>query len=219
MATFENIQLCTGDSVLIGNDWIQDAGVYPVAYSSIQGCDSTHYTTVSMLDTFYTTESIDICAGEIITLFGQPVSDAGTYSQTFTSFNGCDSTHAITVAVLDTFYVTEQQNLCAGDSISVFGQLVTDAGTYEATFLAANGCDSTHAITIDVLDTVFVSEQLSLCAGDSISIFGQFVDQAGTFEATFSAINGCDSTHQVVVSIVDTIFTQESLSICAGEKY
>jgi hypothetical protein len=218
LATFENIQLCNGDSVLVGNDWIQNAGTYPITYSSIQGCDSTHYTTVSMLDTFYTTESIDICAGETITLFGQPISAAGTYSQTFTSFNGCDSTHAITVTVLDTVYVEEQLSLCAGDSIAIFGQFISDAGTYEATFSATNGCDSTHAITIDILDTIFVSEQLSLCAGDSISLFGQFVDEAGVYEATFSALNGCDSTHQVIINIVDTIFTQESLSICAGES-
>ena len=53
--------------------------------------------------------------------------------------------------------------------------------------------------------------------GETISIFGNDVNSAGVYSETFTASNGCDSTHTIMVSVLPTPQTSESISICDGE--
>lgn len=199
-ATVENLSICAGETADIFGNPESVAGEYSMTFTAENGCDSTHTITLMVLDTFATTESIGLCPGDETIIFGDPVTEAGDYSMTFTASNGCDSTHTITVVALETFATAETlPDQCDGASVEIFGDVVTESGIYSQTFIAANGCDSTHTVTVTFLPPIETQEELFICQDESVEVFGEMVDESGVFSETFTAANGCDSTHTITV--------------------
>ena len=215
--TSEDVELCAGETLLLfGSLEVVEGGTYSMEFIAANGCDSTHTVNVGLLDPINTTEDLSVCVGGSVDIFGNPESVAGEYSMTFSGSNGCDSTHTIILTVLDTFATNETIQLCAGSSIEIFGQIVDMPGDYSMTFQAENGCDSTHTITVEILDLIETSENLEICAGTSADIFGNAETVAGEYSMTFQAENGCDSTHTITLNVLDTFATNESLELCPG---
>ena len=209
--------ICEGDSIEIFGQSITDAGIYTETFTGQNGCDSMHTVILTVLETFETSEDLSICAGETVNIFGNNTGIAGVYEMTFEAANGCDSTHIITLEVRDTFATEEMLSICQGQTADIFGNPIGTAGVYEMTFEAANGCDSTHTITLEVRDTFATEEMLSICQGETVDIFGTSTGTAGVYEMTFEAANGCDSTHTITLEVRDTFATSEELFICFGE--
>ena len=210
----DSIEICEGETILIFGNPVDMAGTYTETFTTAAGCDSTQTFFVTVAPAFETSEERSICDGETIIIFGNPVSTAGEYSETFTTQDGCDSTHTITVSVLDNIATSENRSVCDGQTILVFGNPVGAAGDYSETFTAANGCDSVHTITVSVLDNITTSENRSVCDGQTILVFGNPVGTAGDYSETFTASNGCDSTHTITVSVLENISTEEEIAIC-----
>ncbi len=218
VATAEQYTICSGQFASIFGEQVNEPGIYTKVFTGQAGCDSTHTITLSLVDTIRTSEVLPICAGETVQVFGETVSISGSYQEHFLAANGCDSLHQIEVVVLDTIATFAEQSICAGEEVQLFGQMQSSSGTYSGTFTAENGCDSTHYITLEVLDTVSTSEQLRICPGDSLLLFGQYQTLPGTYTASFVGQNNCDSTHQVQLSWLESPQSQESLSICSGDS-
>lgn len=92
-------EMCDGDTYSWqGNDYTQ-TGVYTASYNTIHGCDSIYELelTVHPLYEFITNESV--CAGDSVQWRGQWYSTSGTYTQPFTTVNGCDSTYTLNLTV------------------------------------------------------------------------------------------------------------------------
>ncbi|MBK8920680.1 MAG: hypothetical protein IPM81_04095 [Saprospirales bacterium] len=218
LQTQESRSVCAGDSTLIFNQWRSTAGVYAQTFSAQNGCDSTHSVALQVLPVLQTQESRSICAGDSTLIFNQWRSAAGVYAQTFSAQNGCDSTHSVALQVLPVLQTQESRSICAGDSTLIFNQWRSAAGVYAQTFSAQNGCDSTHSVALQVLPVLQTQESRSICAGDSVLIFNQWRSTAGVYAQTFSAQNGCDSTHSVALQVLPVLQTQESRSVCAGDS-
>ncbi|MCC6459270.1 MAG: gliding motility-associated C-terminal domain-containing protein, partial [Saprospiraceae bacterium] len=218
LQTQESRSICAGDSSLVFGNWETTAGTYAQTFQALGGCDSVHTVLLSVLPVLQTQESRSICAGDSSLIFGQWETMAGSYLQTAPSANGCDSTHTVILAVLPVLQTQENRGICAGDSSLIFGQWETAPGTYVQTIPAANGCDSTHTITLAVEQAFQTQESRSICAGDSSLIFGNWQTAAGPYAQTFVASGGCDSTHTIVLSVLPVLQTQESRSICAGDS-
>ncbi|MCC6460361.1 MAG: hypothetical protein IT260_07805, partial [Saprospiraceae bacterium] len=216
--TQESRSICAGDSSFIFGNWETAAGTYTRMFSSVQGCDSTHTVTLEVLPEFQTQENRSICAGDSSLIFDNWETAAGSYVQTVSALNGCDSTHTVTLAVLPVFQTTESRSICAGDSSLIFGNWETVGGAYVQTVSGLNGCDSTHTVTLAVLPVFQTTENRSVCAGDSSLIFGQWETAAGVYAQTVSALNGCDSTHTVTLAVLPNFQTTENRSICVGDS-
>jgi gliding motility-associated-like protein len=216
--TEENRTICAGQSTIIfGNEETQ-AGDYSMTFTAENGCDSTHTITLEILETFATSEMRSTCAGTAIDIFGNQETDAGDYNMTFTAENGCDSVHTITLSLFEVINTEETVDICAGTTTDVFGEPVGDAGAYSMTFSDQNGCDSTHTITVQVLPTSATNEDLSTCEGTPIAVFGTPTSETGTYSMTFTASNGCDSTHTINLTVLPTFSTSASVGICPGES-
>jgi parallel beta-helix repeat protein len=211
-----DLQLCAGESIEINGEMVSTPGVYHDTLTSVYGCDSLLEINLSVLPPFNTTAALYLCEGETTELFGNTVSEAGVYQESYISVAGCDSTHQVSVEIRPNVYTAVNTQICAGESVEIFGNMVAEAGVYEATFTGSNGCDSTHQITLEVLPNVTVETSLQICDGQSIELFGETVTTAGTYTGNFTAYNGCDSTHTVQVSVVDVITSFEERLLCPG---
>ena len=170
---------------------------YTLMATTAEGCqaiDSIKIFAGMPVSTFDTTF---LCEGDTITLFGDEISEAGNYSDLFTSSIGCDSTHTITVIELDTTITLENRVICENETTDIFGVPTNVPGDYPGVFVGANGCDSTHIIQLEVLDTFQTQEVILICPGDSALIFGVFESNPGIYASTFTGQNNCDSTHSI----------------------
>ena len=94
---------------------------------------------------------------------------------------------------------TETLNICPEDSIQIFGTWEHLTGTYSASFIDANQCDSTHIITLNVFNVWPLNETIELCENDSIIIFNQWVDSTLTLIQQEQNATGCNYMHTVAV--------------------
>ena len=159
---------CLGTSVNIGGFTIPAGLTQVLQFTSSEGCDSLVTVTVAALDTFDTKDTIEICPGDTATIFGQSQTQAGNYTITFATPEGCDSVHTTTLIVLPTPITNESITICDGDSVLIFGQYESQAGQYSAEYTAANGCDSTHIVTLNVIPPIQIGMNIEpSCPNDS----------------------------------------------------
>ncbi len=216
--TQENLAICEGETVEIFGEEIGATGTYTQTGSASNGCDSTHTINLFVLPPRMGEEEINICEGETTTIFGQEQSEPGEYMETFTAENGCDSVHTVILVVNPVEESTENLAICEGETVDIFGQQIGATGTYTETGQSSLGCDSTHTINLFVLPPRMFEEDLSICDGESIDLFGQTITEPGEYSTTLVAENGCDSVYTVNLSVIAPVFTQESITICEGQS-
>jgi hypothetical protein len=199
--TSEDRFVCPGDSTLIFGSLVSSPGVYAQSYTNADGCDSTHFITLSLLPApSPTNETRQICMGDSTLVFGNYVKIAGEFAQAFSNINGCDSTHTIQVNLLPSPVPTsELRQICPGDSTLVFGNYVQTAGVFTQNYANANGCDSTHTISVESVGQYEFSRDVALCPGDSVFVLGEWVRQAGLIQKLVSGTSGCDTLWTIVV--------------------
>ena len=102
-----------------------------------------------------------ICAGDSALIFGNYQSAAGIYYDTLASVIGCDSVLSKQLTVRGGTYPQPPVTLCQGTSTTLFGQVVSAAGTYSDT-LSAGGCDSilTAVVSVTPVDTAVVFDPM-----------------------------------------------------------
>ncbi len=216
--TMEDLAICEGDSIQLFGNWISEPGTYSDVFTSQDGCDSTHVVNLEVDPLVFTFDTLSICEGDSILIFDEYQSESGDYEGVFEGSVGCDSTHTITLEILPTSADSDTLTICQGDSVLIFGQYEQTAGLYSQTFTAANGCDSLHETTLEVLDTIATFEQQSICVGDSILIFGNWETEAGDYSASFTSENGCDSLVTITLELLQSTTSEESITICSGDS-
>jgi hypothetical protein len=91
--TINNPQtICQGESYTINGNTYTTTGTHSDVFQSINGCDSTVITNLTVRPTYNVDNPQSICEGESYTVGGNTYSSAGNYTDVLQSINGCDST-------------------------------------------------------------------------------------------------------------------------------
>ncbi len=61
------------------------------------------------------------------------------------------------------------------------------------------GCVLRDTIVIRIVEQKLIEQELVMCPGESVTIFGEQINQAGRYEQLFTTAAGCDSLHRVEV--------------------
>ncbi|KAA3621368.1 MAG: T9SS C-terminal target domain-containing protein [Bacteroidetes bacterium] len=216
--TQELMTICEGEEVLIFGEIHSQDGLFSESYLASNGCDSTHFVQLNVLPPVHTFENISPCTGEVINVFGEEVSQSGTFSVTFSGINNCDSIHTITVEFVDEIFTNQSITICQGETVDIFGEATFEQGNYAAIFQSQAGCDSTHQVELIVLDTISTESFHTICDGETLELFGESFSDSGTYMAAFEAINGCDSFHYAHLDVLPIASSFQNLSICHGEE-
>lgn len=112
------------------------------------------------------------------------------------------------------------QSICPGDSVQIFGQWVSQPGTYSDTLVTAIGCDSVLEQSVQFnTPVVNTLSSVSICQGDSVQIFGTWVTSAITLYDSLATPDGCDSVVAQQILVNATINnTAAAAGICAGDS-
>lgn len=170
-STTVNADICSGESyTLPGGNSVNTAGTYTDTLTSAAGCDSIVTTNLTLLPTFATDVYDSICQGDTYILpDGSTTSTAGTYSDTLTAVNGCDSVITTYLTVHPNSAVTVLDTICNGQVYTLpDGSTVSTAGNYTTTLQNQYGCDSVITTTLTVINVLLNATVTdALCNGES----------------------------------------------------
>ncbi len=165
--------VCLGSTLNINNTTLAAQEEMTFYLTASTGCDSTVLVRVAPRDTFYVPEPRIICFGDSSNIFGTQQTTSGAYPGFFTAFNGCDSTHVVTLFVYPQILLEVDGTIaCFGESNASLTANITNgveplfylwdftgdhtpqvdnlpAGDYSLTVTDGNNCTETEAVTID----------------------------------------------------------------------
>ncbi len=229
-----DMTVCTGDSVTLtgsGNaasyTWsggVADGvafvptatGTYTV--TGVQGaCTVTDDIIVTVAPSKYSIFNHTICTGHAYFFGGQNLLTAGTYYDTLTSVQGCDSIVTLNLSVTPPKRDTLAQAICSGTTITWHGQTLSQPGFYSDTIKNSMFCDSIVTLGLVVLPTLRDTVSQAICDGTTITWQGQTLSQAGFYSDTLSTTGGCDSILTLDLTVMPTLRDTVDLQICDGD--
>jgi hypothetical protein len=211
--------ICAGESYVFENDTLTDSGTYTQAYTTVGGCDSLVTLNLTVLPLSQSTTVAAICAGSTYTFNGAQYSDAGNYSALLTGANGCDSVAILQLSILPNATGSQSATICAGAAFAFQGTILTTTGVYTAVVPAANGCDSTITLTLEVLPAITGTAAATICSGDVFNFNGDALTVAGTYTAVYTAVNGCDSTVTLTLTVTPAAQSVFASVVCNGASF
>lgn len=217
-----DMQICRGDSLLFDNEWIKNSGVYTKPLTSIYGCDSIVTWNVTMLRTFTSSYSMEICQGETIKFGNQTISQVGVYVDTLTAINGCDSIVTLNlVNVIQPVYApVETINMCNGAPYNWRGVEYKQSGTYYDTIQSfVTGCDSIMTLNLTITPKYEFVDTAQICNGVTYTWRGQQLTQTGYYVDSLTTVTGCDSVYALKLVVHNSIYQEDSATICEGETF
>ena len=188
------LTICEGTSMNFCGFNVTEGGVYTQSFTAVNGCDSVVTLTVTELPIIHTDLTLSICEGTTLNFSGFNVSEAGTYTQTHTAANGCDSIVTLVVTTYPSFDTTITATINAGEMYSEFGFNESEAGTYIQNLQTVNGCDSTITLILDV------NSSLMDVVDTELSFYPNPTKSEITFSSTIESIEVIDLTGRCVLT-------------------
>lgn len=222
-------RICSGDSLAINGEVFRNAGTYvqTLPAGSVYGCDSLLTLHLEVIDTSRQHLQFSICPGDSIQINQDVFKAPGTYRQVFHKMaaSGCDSQLILTILPLEVAHTVSHDTICEGSSRILGDSAFVRPGVYSYTFFgaAANGCDSTVQLHLQVYPNPTQYIDTLLFENDTLVLNGFSYTEAGTYTQFFSGAseNGCDSTLVITLqyngtSCNDTLY--QELSLCYGDS-
>jgi hypothetical protein len=89
-----------------------------------------------------------ICQGKIYTLNGISYSTSGTYKDTLTTREGCDSIVTVVLTVVPPDTLKQHASICEGDSYAFYNSMYHETGIYTTSAFEVNGCEVIHQLDL-----------------------------------------------------------------------
>ncbi len=158
-------------------------------------------------------------------------SDTGFFTVKTVFLSACGADTAILSLHIRGYKPIADVSFCKGEQVTLVGPSpttkwngITTSGTYmvnqpgsvQYQFVDFYGCLVTNFVQVKEIQPITTSQQISMCAGDTVWVFNQPVVAAGVFSMMYDAANGCDSIHAVSVTQQFFAPAARSATICPG---
>ena len=158
--------------------------------------------------------SATICSNEAYDFHGRDLTQAGTYSDTLQTINGCDSVIVLTLSVNPVYHDTINAEICEGSVYTENGFNESEAGTYTQNPQTINSCDSIVTLNLTVNSALTSIIDAEICEGTTYSENEFEQSEAGTYTQHLQTVDGCDSTIMltlvVMMSLDDTMIDENA---------
>ncbi|WP_341902300.1 gliding motility-associated C-terminal domain-containing protein [Fluviicola taffensis] len=193
--------ICSGDSVLLGNNYYQNTGTYIETITTVSGCDSIATLHLTVLPAKFSTITHTICVGETFIHNNVPYTQAGTYTQTFPT-GTCDS--VVTIQIM--LYPPLSVNATATNALDVqYGNVVhLDAQTTGGTAPLVYFWSSEGSLNDNAIKNPFTT-----------------VISSNWFAVTVMDANGCIVVDSIYVGLSETstLYVPNSFTPGTGDGF
>jgi len=194
---------CGSYTWLDGNTYTSDNNTAKYSYTNAatNGCDSILTLNLTISPTYLSNQNNSICPGDSLLIYGTYQNTAGIYYDSLQTVNGCDSILSTTLSVNQVFSSSQNQSICQGDSLLIYGTYQNTAGNYYDSLQTILGCDSILSVTLTINPIFSSNQNQSICQGDSALLGGVYQTVSGVYNDTLQSIIGCDSILTTTLSI------------------
>ena len=193
--------ICFGDSFVFNGTSYNQTGVYPATFTTVNSCDSVVTLNLTVLPEITNTVQESICDGSTFTFGSQTLSSAGTFTEVFTTSNGCDSTVTLTLTINEIPSVATQisgGSFCEGENVTLTASFNNNPTNYEW-FKGGVALQTTTSASL-TLNSVDASD-------------------AGNYFLVGSNACGNDTTDAVQVLVNPTFDITLNETICFGDSF
>ncbi len=157
------------------------------------------------------------CTGTTLNFDGEELAIGSTTTFNYTSVEDCDSTVNVTVLGVDSYEITENIEICQGETTFVDGEELAIGSTTEFEYISSIGCDST--VTVNVIGLAVYDEAvtLSACDGESAEFDGSMIAAGDTEVFSYQTTADCDSIITVTVDLLPVYDLEEAFNVCGDE--
>ena len=148
-----NISLCEKDFPYTYYDSVfTQAGTYGYTFKTNNIVDSLHIVNITLLPSYNDTIFASICEGQTYTGNGFNVSDAGFYTNTSTTINGCDSIISLSLNVQSVEDTIINAVICEGTAYNNYGFNESNSGTYYNYYSFGEECERKVILNLTVIE-------------------------------------------------------------------
>ena len=214
-----NDEFCIGTDYTWNDSTYQEAGTYQQSFISQFGCDSIVTLELTELSIPQTELNETICEGQTFQVGDSSYVETGNFVNTLTASSGCDSLVQLNLTVLDTFQSGFNAVFCTGESYTWNAITYNEAGSFEQIFEAQNGCDSTVTLQLGEVFPEQTDLTETICEGETFEVGDSTYVETGSYQNILTAVNNCDSTVSLELTVLDTFATSFADEFCTGAEY
>ena len=214
-----DVAICDGESYFAAGANQTVTGIYTDILTSIDGCDSTILTNLTVNLVYTTNVDVEICDGESYFAAGANQTVTGIYTDILTSVDGCDSTILTNLTVNPVYTTNVDVEICDGESYFAAGANQIISGIYTDVLTTGDGCDSTILTNLTVNPIYATNVNVEICDGESYFAAGANQTITGIYTDVLTTIGGCDSTILTNLTVNPIYTTNVDVEICDGETY
>lgn len=203
-------EICSGDSLCIGQQTIYQAGIFCDTFTTMKGCDSIVTSDVIVHPVYEQDCEHEICENDSIYLAGKYRKDDGKYTDSLKTACGCDSIAIHNLKVHPVYKSLLSYEICEGESMILGGESRTTTGVYYDTILTEHGCN--HIIESQLLvhqnpeinlgEDTLLSIQDALILDAGAGFLSYYWNTGSTLQTTEVSSAEAD-TYEVIVSVTD----------------
>jgi rRNA processing protein Gar1 len=210
----QSFSICKTETIIVGISTYTLPGTYVDTLQSSTGCDSILTTIITQKPNASFSQNIQICQGKTHTVGSNTYNLPGVYIDTLQSSIGCDSIITTTITQKPNASLSQNIQICQGESISIGSNSYDSNGLYVDTLISRNGCDSIVRTILNVLQIQKTDDVIAICAGQSHQVGNKTYTQSGNYIDTLQSIFGCDS----IISTFLTVRPSQNISFNAPDK-
>lgn len=198
----QNLTVCQSYFWPASGATYSNSGTYSVQLVSTTGCDSIVTLNLTVNAPTSGSVSTSSCGTYTWPINGQTYAASGAYTATLTNASGCDSLLTLNLTILNNSSPTTQtQTACESYIWPASGQIYSNSGTYTTTLTNVGGCDSTVTLNLTILNGTAGSENVTACGSYFWPASGLTYTTAGSYTATLTNSEGCDSIATLVLTM------------------
>ena len=212
------------DGITIFKKDIYETGEYVKHLQTHDGYDSTLIRYVEVLPVIHKTIHHSICEGSDYLFNGVQYTEDGTYVDTLTAANGCDSIVTLVLKVNKSVNIRIPVDIYEGESYEFYGETYTESGTYRHYDTTLEGCDSITELFLRVHPQI--DSTVILCSSELPYIWvnkwtGRSMPlyQEGIYRNDTAYVNGQRTFYTLQLIVNKPVQDTVRAAVCAGHSY
>ena len=218
----DSVSVCANDLPLMWRgQTIYESGIYRDTVSSTNGT-SVVGIKVTVLPIAHLEEPImkTICEGDFYKFGDSILTTQGTYYDTLTAANGCDSIVTLVLQVQPTEYKSEVRRIFEGDSVLFDGVWYKESGVYERRETNSYGCTDTYQLILTVLKSFNIDTMAVVCDNELPFIWrGYEYNENGDYSLPIAWTDSSRVVKTLHLTVNHTFYMEQNISLCSGDTF
>ena len=219
----DSISVCSNELPYVWhNKMIYESGIVRDTVYDSENKPSVIGLKVNVLPTKRLEEPIHatICEGDFYKFGSSMLTEQGTYYDTLTAANGCDSIVMLALTVIPVEYKSEVRRIYEGDTVVWHGDSLTTSGIYEYRYGNQYGCINTNQLILTVLKSFNVDTTAVICDTDLPFIWrGIEYNESGDYSLPVSWNDSSRVVKTLHLTVNKSFYGERNISICAGDTF